>query len=45
MVATNALSHEVEIAKVPKWLGHANLSTTRLYDRRKVHLVDMPLKN
>ena len=33
--ATNALSHEADIAKVEEWLGHANVSTTRLYDRRK----------
>jgi site-specific recombinase XerD len=33
--ATNALEHEADIAKVQEWLGHANISTTRLYDRRK----------
>jgi site-specific recombinase XerD len=33
--ATNALDHKAEIAKVQEWLGHANISTTRLYDRRK----------
>jgi integrase/recombinase XerD len=32
--ATNALSHASDIAKVQEWLGHANISTTRLYDRR-----------
>jgi len=28
--ATNAFSHEADIAKVQEWLGHANVSTTRL---------------
>lgn len=32
--ATNALEHDADIAKVQMWLGHANISTTRLYDRR-----------
>ena len=33
--ATNALEHSADIGFVQEWLGHANISTTRLYDRRK----------
>ncbi len=40
--ATNALSHDSDIAKVQEWLGHANVSTTRLYDRRKTKPEDSP---
>jgi integrase/recombinase XerD len=40
--ATNALSNEAYIAKVQKWLGYANVSTTRLYDRRKTRPEDSP---
>ena len=40
--ATNALSHDSDIAKVQEWLGHANVSTTRLYDRRKNKPEDSP---
>ena len=31
--AANALSHEADIAKVQEWLGHANIATTRIYER------------
>jgi site-specific recombinase XerD len=40
--ATNALDHEADIAKVQVWLGHANIGTTRLYDRRKDRPEDSP---
>lgn len=40
--ATNALSHEADIAKVQEWLGHANISTTKLYDRRNSKPEDSP---
>jgi site-specific recombinase XerD len=40
--ATNALSHQADIAKVQEWLGHANTSTTRLYDRRAIRPEDSP---
>lgn len=40
--ATNALEHDADIAKVQDWPGHANVSTTRLYDRRKHRPEDSP---
>ncbi|KGU95186.1 hypothetical protein X888_3000 [Burkholderia pseudomallei MSHR4377] len=40
--ATNALDHEADIAKVQEWLGHANIATTRLYDRRQSRPEDSP---
>jgi integrase len=40
--ATNALGHAADIAKVQEWLGHANIATTRLYDRRKTRPEDSP---
>jgi len=40
--ATNALDHKADIAKVQEWLGHANVSTTRLYDKRHNRPEDSP---
>lgn len=40
--ATNALDHHADIAKVQEWLGHANIATTRLYDRRATRVEDSP---
>jgi hypothetical protein len=36
---TNALDNGADIAKVQEWLGHAVISTTRMYDRRKSRAV------
>jgi integrase/recombinase XerD len=40
--ATNALDNKADIAKVQEWLGDANVSTTRLYERRKTRPEDSP---
>lgn len=40
--ATNALDHEADIAKVQEWLGHANIATTRICDRRTTRPDDSP---
>ncbi|MEX8520961.1 MAG: tyrosine-type recombinase/integrase [Leptothrix sp. (in: b-proteobacteria)] len=40
--ATNALDHQADIAKVQEWLGHANIATTRIYDRRQSRPEDSP---
>jgi integrase/recombinase XerD len=40
--ATNALAHNADIAKVQEWLGHVNIATTRLYDRRQSRPEERP---
>ena len=40
--ATNALEHGADIAKVQEWLGYADISTTRLYDKRGSRPEDSP---
>ena len=40
--ATSALEHQADIAKVQEWLGHASISTTRVYDRRGSRPEDSP---
>jgi site-specific recombinase XerD len=40
--ATNALLHEADIAKVQEWLGHSDISTTRMYDKRQSRPEDSP---
>ena len=34
--------HGADIARVQEWLGHANIATTRLYDKRRSRPEDSP---
>lgn len=40
--ATNALEHDADLKRVQMWLGHANVSTTVMYDRRDSRPEDSP---
>ncbi len=40
--ATNALENDADLAEVQEWLGHANVSTTRIYDHRGRKPEDSP---
>ena len=41
--ATTALNHDADIVKVQAMLGHANISTTRLYDGREDKAEESPV--
>lgn len=39
---TNALDNQADLEKVQEWVGHANISSTRLYDRRQPRAEESP---
>ena len=43
MAATDAIDQGADIAKVQEWLGHASVSTTRVYYHRKSRPEDSPV--
>jgi len=40
--ATNVLAHQADIAKVQEWLGHANIATTGIHDKRRSRPEESP---
>ena len=40
--ATNALENGADIGRVQEWLGHANISTTRMYYRLRPKVEEGP---
>ncbi|MDP8212136.1 MAG: tyrosine-type recombinase/integrase [Candidatus Zapsychrus exili] len=40
--ATNSLNNKADLGKVQDYLGHANIATTRIYDKRGEDLMDSP---
>jgi integrase/recombinase XerD len=41
-IATNALDHQADIAKVQKWLGHANIARPGAMTHRETQPEDRP---
>ena len=39
---TNALENDADIGRVQDWVGHANIATTRMYDRRQPRVEASP---